>query len=155
MEKIHVLLASNFGLLRAGLHALLAECDNIEVSGESAAGPETIACAQASHPDVLILDVSREEQGTLAAIESLQRAVPALKIIALSATADNDFALRLLRAGVHGFLSEREAKSELVSAVTTVAEGQVFLCPSVSGALLSGYREQARARKRMTTADHC
>lgn len=155
MNRIRVLLASDFVLLRAGLHALLQACANVEVIGECAAGPETIERVKETQPDILIVDVSPADRETFSAIKSLWKETSATRIIALSATADSEFVLQLLRAGVLGCLSEHEAMTELVSAVNAVALGEVFLCPSASGALLDKYRKQSQTRKRVALRNNC
>ncbi|CAG1001459.1 Response regulator GacA [Anaerolineae bacterium] len=137
LDPIRVQLASNFILLRAGLRSILEDRDNISIVGESAVGAETVAQACELHPDVLILDVCANDHNTLAVIEPVQRELGATKIIALSDTENSDFALRLLRAGVKGYLTHLDAVGELVSAVQTVAHDQVFLCPTASSALVT------------------
>jgi DNA-binding NarL/FixJ family response regulator len=142
MERCHILLASNFALLRAGLAALLARCANVEVVAESTVGPEMVDRVRDIRPDILILEATPDGSDTFGLIGTLHDVAPATRIIALSATTDRDFALRLLSAGVHGYLSNRGFADELGRAVTTVAQGQVFLCPSASSLLLAEYRRQ-------------
>ena len=146
-DAIRVQLASNFILLRAGLRAVLEDHDDLSIVGESAVGAETIEHARALRPDVLILDVCANDHHAIDLIEPVQRELGATKIIALSDTENREFALRLLRAGVKGYLTHLDAVGELVSAVQTVAHDQVFLCPTASSALVTKYRARARGRK--------
>lgn len=146
-DAIRVQLASNFILLRAGLRSILEERNNISIVGESAVGVEAVAQVRELHPDILILDVCANDHHALDVIEPVQRELGATKIIALSDTENREFALRLLRAGVKGYLTHLDAVGELVSAVQTVAHDQVFLCPTASSALVTKYRARARGRK--------
>jgi len=120
----------------------------MEVVGESAPGPETIACANEMQPDVLILDIFPNDPEALDLIASLRMATPAAKIIVLNATSSGDYLRQFLSAGVCGYLPSSEANQELVKAVKTVAQDQVFLCAEATTALLRKYREQVRARSR-------
>jgi DNA-binding NarL/FixJ family response regulator len=151
-DPIRVQLASNFVLLRAGLRAILEDHGNIQVIGESGVGNDAIAQANELHPDILIIDICANDHNTFDMITPIQNDLHATKIIALSDSADRDFALGLLRAGVKGYLTHLEAVGELVSAVQTVSQDQVFLCPTASSALVTRYQSRARSRKR--TLDH-
>ena len=141
MDKIRVLLVSDFVLLRSGLRALLADCTNVQVVGESAVEGETARQAQELQPNVVILGISKDGEDVFKTIKDF--GTLAAQIVAVSPNQDSDFVLRLLRAGVHGCLSNQEAPSELVRAMDAVARGEVFLCPSASKVLLADYRYQS------------
>jgi DNA-binding NarL/FixJ family response regulator len=138
MNKIRVLLVSDFVLLRAGLRALLADSPNVEVVGETADEDDIKARIEELTPNVVILAISRDEEDVFKTIQDL---VPARQVVAVSPIQDPKFVMRLLRAGVHGYVSNQEALVELVRAMDAVAQGEVFLCPSASKALLSEYRK--------------
>jgi DNA-binding NarL/FixJ family response regulator len=138
------LLCSDFVLLREGLCALLANYPNIEVIGQSAGTKETLARTQELAPGVVLLHVSQDDEEAFKTIEHL-RSGPAPPIIAVAASQDHHLIMRLLRAGVRGYLSDREAEAELVLAVEAVARGEVFLCPSAGQALLTRYRKQSQS----------
>lgn len=146
MDKIRVQVSSNFVLLRAGLASLLARSEHIECVGESGLGSEVTERACQVHPNVLVLDVPPDDSFTFKTIKDLKEKLPETEIIVLNEIEDRELALRLLRAGVKGYVSRRESLTELTRAVETVARGQVFLCPSASSALLNEYREQGRLR---------
>lgn len=113
---------------------------------ESNAGYAAVENARRVQPDILLLDIPQDDPRIFAMIEELKTQVPSLSIIALTEMEDRALAIRLLRAGVKGYLSHRESIAELTQAVETVARGDVFLCPSASSALLDEYRGQGRAR---------
>jgi two-component system, NarL family, response regulator DegU len=142
-KKIRVWLASSFILLRSGLRALLTDCPSLECIGESELDSDALARIVAAQPDVLILDVDAHTHTTNAILTQLTSKISATQVIALSATGDKQFVLHLLEHGVHGYISHAEATTELIRAIEAVAQGDVFLCPSASGALLSEYRKRA------------
>lgn len=137
MDKIRVFVVSDFVLLRSGLRALLADCANVQVVGESASQDDTARRIQEVEPSVVLLGISKDTDEVFATIKGLP---PATRVVAVSPVQDSDFVLRLLRAGVHGYLSHQEAPAELVRAMDAVAKGEVFLCPSASRTLLTEYR---------------
>lgn len=138
MDKIRAFLVSDFVLLRSGLRALLADCPNVEVVGESTAEGEMAVRVHDLRPNLVILGISKDEAQVFNTVRDLQ--ARATQILAVSPIQDSDFVLRLLRAGVHGYLSNQEAPAELVRAMDAVAQGEVFLCPSASKALIAEYR---------------
>jgi len=145
-KKIRVWLASNFMLLRSGLRALLTGRPTLKCIGETGLGGDALELVEKAQPDVLILDVDLHDRRANAVLKRLSSKTPATRIIALSVAGDKRSILRLLRCGVHGYLSHSEATAELVKAIEAVAQGDVFLCPSASVALLNEYRKRARRR---------
>ncbi len=99
-----------------------------------------------AHPDVLVLDVDVCNRRMHTVVRQLLATTPALHIVALG-TANKRVVLHLLRNGVQGYISRRELATELARAIQAVAQGDVFLCPSASNALLDEYRKHAKSRK--------
>ncbi|MGB8646313.1 MAG: response regulator transcription factor [Anaerolineae bacterium] len=139
MEKIRVLLVSNFTLLRAGLRSLLGNCDQLDVIGESTLETVSVEFVQQTGAQVVIVETGRDEEHACEVVRALAAQFP---VIALSTNPAADLVLCLLRAGVKGYLSHQEAADELVRAVQAVAQGEVFLCTSASKTLLTGYRQR-------------
>jgi two-component system, NarL family, response regulator NreC len=144
MDSIRVLLASDFVLLRSGLRALLADCESVEVVGESAVDGQTAERVRELQPTLVILGVSSDDKNVFETIGKM--GAPTTQVVVVSPIQDPGFVMRLLRAGVHGYLSNQEAPAELVRAMDAVARGEVFLCPSASKALLAEYKYQGRTK---------
>ncbi len=146
MDKISVIVISDFVLLRSGLHALLARSEQVDVRGECGLGATAVQLVHEKKPAVLVLDMSDCETPATETLQDLRRQASDLPIVAISPSADRELILELLRYGVRGYLSNREAEAELVRAVETVAGGEIYLCPRACDALLEGYRGQSRAK---------
>jgi DNA-binding NarL/FixJ family response regulator len=129
--------------LRAEFRALLTDCLTLKYVGASELRGDWLESIENAHPDVLILDIDAHDRRMNAMLKRLTGKTPATRIIALSASGDRHFAMRLLRHGVHGYITHGETSVELIKAIEAVAQGDVFLCPSASGALLSEYRKRA------------
>jgi two-component system response regulator NreC len=123
-------------------------CPLLECVGKSALDADALERIVTAQPDVLIVDLDAHNRRSKAILNCLGRQTPNTRVIALSATSDRRFVLRLLRYGVLGFISHAEAPAELRRAIEAVARGDVFLCPSASGILLSEYRKRAYSQNR-------
>jgi DNA-binding NarL/FixJ family response regulator len=143
MVRIGLLLSSHFVLLREGLRALLANHPRIEVIAQSASAAETEARIREFGPSVVLLHLSQDDEEGFKTIEGLLSG-PAIRIIALTGNSEHDFIVRLLRAGVRGYLSDQETEAELITAVEAVARGEVYLSPSANKAILNSDLEQSQ-----------
>jgi DNA-binding NarL/FixJ family response regulator len=151
VTKIRVWLASDFISHRAELVALIANCLALECVGESDTSGAAFARMAGLHPDVLVLDFGHSDRKKMAALKKLIDDNPTTKTIVLGLDDDRRWVIRLLRQGVQGYLSHRQAKTELVRAIETIAQGNVFLSPIASDALLGEYRKRIKRRKMMVS----
>lgn len=79
------------------------------------------------HPDVCIMDVSREDLDGVVATRRLKQVVPDLKVIALAEDHDLHSLERLLGAGINAYILKRKAAAELVPAIHAVMTSGVYL----------------------------
>ena len=130
MTRIRVVLAEDGDLLRAGILALLAACDDLDVVATATSLPELMAAVEEHRPDVVLTDIRMPpdftDEGIRAAGE-LRRTHPGTGVVALTQYSDVEYALDLVREGSDGrgyLLKERVADvDELVAALRTVAAG--------------------------------
>ena len=122
-------------------------CPSLECVGQSDLSCEALGRIEAAQPDVVILEIDAHDRRINRTLKRLASSIPAARIIASSSTDDRHFVMRLLRHGVHGYLSKAEMETELLRAITVVMQGDVFLCPMASGALVSEYRKRSQARR--------
>src|SRR5512147_1730981 len=99
-----VLIADNHGVLRAGLRALFARYPYLKVVGEAAEGKETLRLAQELAPDLVLLDINIRELDGIAVTEALGRALPATRVLILTAATDVELLRGALRAGASGYV---------------------------------------------------
>lgn len=133
-----VLIADYHGVLRAGLRALFARYPYLKVVGEAAGGNEAIRLAHTLAPDLVLLDINMPELDGIAVTEALKRALPATRVLVLTAATDVELLRRALRAGACGYVVKSASESELMSAIEAVLRGELYLDPTVIRALLTG-----------------
>lgn len=138
-EPIRVLLADDHAVLRAGLHALLDREPDMRVVGEAGTGEEAVERASALRPDVVVMDLSMPGAGGLEATRQIAALGHGTRVLVLTVHAEEEYLLPVLEAGGSGYVMKTSADEDLVSAIRTVARGDVFLYPSAAALLLRGF----------------
>jgi DNA-binding NarL/FixJ family response regulator len=139
-RKIRVLLADDHAVVRQGFGRILAAHADLEVIGEAGNGREAVELAEQLKPDVVVMDVSMPELNGIEATRRLIKAAPRLRVLALSMHKDSVYVREILRAGAQGFLLKDASEDDLITAVRAVSQGQGYISPAVSEAVLSDYR---------------
>jgi DNA-binding NarL/FixJ family response regulator len=140
-----VLIADDHAILREGLRGLLEEHDDITVIGEAITGVDAIQKTRDLKPDVLLLDLIMPELGGVEALEIVSSEVPGTKTIVLTGADDDDLLARSIQAGARGYLLKDTASSQLVEAIRTVANGNCWLPPGLTGRLFQGISKRPEA----------
>jgi DNA-binding NarL/FixJ family response regulator len=135
---IQVLLADDHPIVREGFKALL-EREGLRVVGEASDGREAVRLAQTLHPDVAVLDLSMPLLNGLQAAQEILRASPGTRTILLTMYTEDQYVLEAVRAGIRGYVVKRQAAMDLVQAIREVANGAIYLSPSVSAAVVQAY----------------
>lgn len=112
---------------RRGLRDTLADEDGFEIAGQAADGAEAVRVAQETRPDVIVMDLFLPEQDGVAACREILEALPSVKVLMLTASAEEDDVIRAVAAGATGFIGKYTGSVELVHAVRQVAAGSLMI----------------------------
>ena len=140
-----VLLADDHAVLRAGLRLLLTSQSEFEVVGEASSGTETLALAERTQPDLILLDLNMPNLGGLEALPSLRKITPSAQILILTMHDDPQYLRQALKYGASGYVLKKAADAELLSAMRAVLRGEVYVHPSMTRILLEDMLPEARA----------
>jgi len=143
-EVIRVVIVDDHALFRRGLRSLLEAEDGIEVVGEAADGETSIAVVAACQPDVVVMDVRMPRLGGIEATRAITEAAPAVRVIMLTVSEDEDDLLEAVKAGAAGYLLKEIDVDEVAAAVRCVASGQSLISPSMAAHLLTAFATLAR-----------
>jgi DNA-binding NarL/FixJ family response regulator len=135
-SPIRVALVEDHHLVREGLRLALAGAEGFEIVGEAASRAGAIDLVAATHPDVLLLDLTLPEGDALPLLESLPAIQPGLRIIILTMHSDPETVRQALAAGASGYLVKGAHLEELFAAIRAVARGQRYLHSSVTEAVV-------------------
>jgi DNA-binding NarL/FixJ family response regulator len=140
MKRIRVLLADDHALVRRGFRMILSSQPDFEIIGEAGNGREALEFALQQKPDVVVMDVAMPELNGIEATRRISEALPRTRVLALSMHKDAVYVREILRAGARGYLLKDSSDTDLLSAVRAVANGDGYISPGVSEAVLSDYR---------------
>src|SRR6201998_3892376 len=143
---IRILLADDHTVMRRGLRLLLESHPQFGVVAEAADGRQAIEQAEATEPDVAVLDIAMPNLSGIEAAQRIAAALPTTSIVILSMHSDEGYVLRALKAGAKGYLLKDSAEGDLIDAIKAVSEGKEFFSPEISNMLCEDYVRELRSR---------
>lgn len=124
---VRVMLVDDHSLARAGIRRLLEDAPGVEVVAEFPSCDDAIRSARSLRPDLVLMDMSGVCLSVLDGSRRLQRQLPDIKVIILSADSASMIPERLLHQGVQGCLTKQCSESELLQAIDAVHRGERYL----------------------------
>ena len=148
-EAIRVLLVDDHTFYRRGLRTVLDVEDDIEVVGEAADGVAAVTQAEATMPDVIVMDVGMPKRGGIDACRVIRRRVPSARILMLTSSDDEADLFDALRAGANGYLL-KSVTDEIADGIRGIFDGQAQLSPAMASKLIG---EFARLSERSSSSN--
>ena len=142
MKRITVLLTEDHAVVRQELRALLDAEADIEVVGEAEDGRQAVQLFRRLRPAVTVMDIAMPRLNGLEAARQILKAVPAAKVILLSAHDDDGYVEQARAIGVAGYLLKQNSLDALVPGIREVHKGKRAFAPSVSDRLRRLGRKQ-------------
>ncbi len=125
--KIRIFLTDDHTLLRNSLCMLLEEQTDFEVVGEAANGTEAVQGVIEKKPDVVLIDITLPDFDGVEATRRILKVLPQTKLIAVTMHVEDVYLLQFLNAGGMGYVHKSAADRDLLKAIYTVMNGEVFL----------------------------
>jgi two-component system invasion response regulator UvrY len=127
-----VLIADDHPVVRRGLKLILLEGFPSAEVEEVADGEALIKKVIQSNWDLVISDLSMPRRSGLEALQQIKQIRPHIPVLILSIHPEEQYAIRVLRAGASGYLSKEVASSELVIAVKKVMLGKKYITDTIA-----------------------
>ncbi len=143
MKQISLMLVDDHDVVRTGLRSFLESHSEVRVVAEARNGAEALQRAAAAHPDLVVMDITMPGMDGLEATRRLKAMLPECIVLALTVHEDKQYFMEMLAAGASGYVTKASAVDELMSAIRTVADGHVYLQPSLARWLLEDYQRLA------------
>jgi two-component system invasion response regulator UvrY len=124
---IRALIADDHAVVRQGLKQILGDTPEMLVAGEATTGQEVLDKVRAEPWDVVVLDISMPDRSGLDIFKQLRSERPKLPVLVLSMHSEDQYAMRVLKAGASGYLTKDSAPDELVKAIRKVVSGGTYV----------------------------
>jgi DNA-binding NarL/FixJ family response regulator len=132
MKRITVLLAEDHTIVREGFRKMLELEKDLQVVGEAQDGRQAVALAKKLRPDVVLMDIAMPLLNGLEATRQVLKAVPATKVVILSAHNDDAYVKNATDSGAVGFLLKQTSSHVVCEAIREVQKGKTFFSPAVA-----------------------
>lgn len=130
-----ILIADDHAIFRHGLKSLLTESFPSAVIGEADTAQQALELVWKKRWDVVLLDLSMPGRTGLEILAEIKKARPQLRALILSAHAEEQYAVRVIRAGAAGYVNKAKAPREVVEAIKKVLAGGLYITPSLAESL--------------------
>lgn len=144
-ERVRVLIVDDHLFYRAGLKTMLQARPEIDVVGEAADGDAAVAQADATAPDVILMDVRMPGLNGIDATRRIAARHPRTAILVLTMF-DDDTVFGALRAGARGYLLKDASLDDLLRAITAAQRGEAIFSPSIARRLSRYFAGQSPSR---------
>ena len=142
-ETIRLLLVEDHDVVRTGLRMLLETHPDLQIIGEASNGRELFACVSDLRPDIVLMDISLPDMSGIDATRRLKQIDPDVAVIALTIHEDEQYFFSMLQAGASGYVPKRAAPEDLITAIRSVHDGDVYIYPSLAKLMVSDFLSRA------------
>ena len=129
---IRVFIADDHSIVREGLKQILTDTYDMTVAGEANSGPEALRKIQKGNFDVIVLDLSLPGMSGLDVLKQVKINKPDLPVLILSIHPEEQYAVRVLKAGASGYLGKETAPDELVGAIRKISSGGRYVSATLA-----------------------
>jgi two-component system, NarL family, invasion response regulator UvrY len=133
-----IIIADDHAIVRKGLIQILSLEDNLNLSfiDEADSGEELLEKVRKEHYDLIILDISMPGIGGVEALKELKSMEIHTPVLILSTFSEDQFAIRVLRAGAAGYVRKNNRPDELIRAIQVILKGKKYYSDEITEKIL-------------------
>jgi len=150
---IRVLIVDDHAILRRGLRALLSDEFHGAAFGEAADAVEALEQLRKKEWDVALLDMTMPGKSGLELLKEIKVEWPKLPVLVLSGHSEDQFAIRVLKAGGAGYMTKESAPEELAKAIHKILAGGRYVSPALAEKLALGVKKDLTLTPHETLSD--
>jgi len=140
VAPVRVVLVDDHPVWRDGVREDLDRLGVAVTVGEAGDGGDAIVRVREMMPDVVLMDLTLPRMDGIEATRRIVDESPHVKILVVSASAEEKDVLEAIKAGATGYVLKSATPSEIADAVSRVATGEPVFTPSLAGMVLSEFR---------------
>ena len=135
---IRILMADDHSIVRQGLKHILLEEWAGATFGEASNVAALLPLFRKASWNFVLLDINMPGRSGLDVLRDLHQEKPQIPILVLSGHPEDQYAVRVLKAGACGYLPKETAPDELIKAVRKVLDGGKYVSDSLAEQLACG-----------------
>ena len=132
MEPIKIFVADDHQLFIEGIKALTRDNAEVNLIGEAENGEDLLEQLKTNKPEVILMDINMPKMSGIEATKKIRQLYPDIKILALTMFDDTLYVSEMIKAGASGYLLKNAGKTELITAITKVFNGERYVSSEVS-----------------------
>ena len=136
-DHIRVYLVDDHPAIREAIRDTIEGTIDMEICGETSSSDEAFREIEELRPDVAIVDISLNDAHGLDLVQNVRSQYPDVRMIVFSMYDENVYAERAIRAGAAGYLMKSEPTKNIIEAVRSAHEGEVYLSRKMSSRILN------------------
>ena len=147
---IKILIADAHPIVRMGLSMVVNSAEEFQLQDAVATTTQLFTAVEKQPPDIVILEMDIPEINGIATVRKLKEINPNIKVLIFSSQSETVYALSAIRAGACGYLSKTARIDQILTALTQLKEGKIYLTHALSEQLKkekSGDKEKSAFRK--------
>lgn len=133
---IEIMICDDHQIVRDGLSQILSMFSDVKVMKALSTGESLFKTLKKEQPNVLLLDISLPGRSGLEVLKQVKIIYPDISVLILSMYPEDQFAIRMLKAGASGYLNKDTTPEVLVEAIRTVANGGEYISNEVANLLV-------------------
>ena len=150
---INIIIADDHAVVRKGLKQIFEETVDLVVTGEASSGNELLEKIRIEKYDVVILDISMPGKDGLDTLKELKNEFADLLVLIFTMYPEEQYALRVLKAGASGYINKESEPEELLSAIRKVTRGRKYISPTLAELLASNLDTDGKTPLHETLSD--
>jgi DNA-binding NarL/FixJ family response regulator len=134
---IRILIVDDHAIVRQGLRRIVEDEKQMHVGGEAANGDEALNMLRTGKWGVILLDISMPGKNGIDTMKRILERDADAKVLILSMYPEDQYAVRLMKAGASGYLTKESAPEMLIQAIRSVVAGKKHISPNLAELLLA------------------
>ncbi len=142
---INILIVDDHVIVREGIKRIIDDTAGITIVAEASSGQEALDLIRKNKYDLILLDISMPGQNGLQTLKLIKKHDKNLPVLMLSMHAEQQYAMRAIKAGASGYLTKDTASTQLVKAIRKINDGRKFISQEVAELLATDlFHEQEK-----------
>ena len=134
---INILVVDDHDIVREGIRRIITDSNEINIKGEASTGQEALDLIYNNKFDLIVLDISMPGKNGLQTLKEIKKYDRTLPVIMLSMHAEEQYAIRAIKAGASGYITKDSVAEQLVKAIIKVYNGRKFISQGVAELLVT------------------